>query len=103
MSDRPPATTIEIAIRAAQQLGVPAIILAVLLWLIRDAAVSLHTTVLVPIVQSHTEFLESTRSTLEEIGKTQQQQATTMSEIAAGQREIKAAVTTGKRAGDSGG
>lgn len=103
MSERAPLGSIEIAIKAAQQLGVPVIILAVLLWLIRDAAVSLHSTVLVPIVQSHTEFLESTRATLEEIGKTQQQQATTMSEIASGQREIKAAVTTGKRVGDSGG
>lgn len=100
MSDRQPLTTTEAALRVAERFGVPVVLLAVLLWLLRDAAVTLHGTVLVPIVQSHTEFLDSTRETLGEIGKTQLKQAETLQEIAESQHEIKQAVV--KRTGQHG-
>lgn len=99
MSERQPLTHTEAALRVAERFGVPVVLLAVLLWLLRDAAVTLHGTVVVPIVKSHTEFLDSTRETLEEIGKSQQQQAATMQELAVGQSEIKAAVI--KRTGQT--
>lgn len=73
---------------AAQRFGVPVVVLAAVLWMTREAATSVHNTILVPIVTSHTEFLESTRETLHEIGKTQTQQAETMKELAIGQRDI---------------
>lgn len=102
MSDRPPPSLVDAALRVAERFGVPVVLLGVLLWLLRDAAVTLHGTVVVPIVTSHTEFLDTTRETLEEIGKTQQQQANTMQEIADSQREIRSVIVT-KRTGDSGG
>jgi hypothetical protein len=88
---------VEAAFRVAERFGVPLVLLAVVLWFARDAAVTLHSTVLVPIVKSHTEFLDSTRATLDEIGKTQFKQAETLQAIAADQHEIKAAVV--KKAG----
>jgi hypothetical protein len=85
----------------AERFGVPVVLLAVLVWFLRDAAVTLHGTVLVPIVQSHTEFLDSTRQTLEEIGTTQQQQARTLQELAVGQREIQQAVSRPPKTGSA--
>lgn len=72
----------------AERFGVPAMVLAAMLWMAREAATSVHHTIVVPMIQSHTEFLETTRETLHEIGKTQTQQAETLREIAEGQRDI---------------
>jgi len=96
MSDRP-LSFVEAGFRVAERFGVPVLLLAVMVWFLRDAAVTLHGTVLVPIVKSHTEFLDSTRATLDEIGKTQFKQAETLDAIARDQHEIKAAVV--KRTG----
>jgi hypothetical protein len=100
MSDEPAPSIAEIALRVAERFGLPVVLLAVVLWLIRDAAISIHGTVVVPVVKSHTEFLDATRETLNEIGMSQTQQAKTMQELAAGQREIQQAVTkrTGQQA-----
>lgn len=91
---------VEAAFRLAERFGVPLVLLAVVIWFMRDAAVTLHGTVVVPIVKSHTEFLDSTRETLDEIGKTQFKQAETLQAIAADQHEIKQAVVkkTGEQA-----
>lgn len=83
---------IDTALRLAERLGVPVAVLAVVLWCCREAAISLSQTVLQPIVQSHVEFLDTTRETLKEIGHTQAQQAETLQEIAVGQNEIRQAV-----------
>jgi hypothetical protein len=91
---------VEAAFRVAERFGVPLVLLAVVLWFARDAAITLHGTVLVPIVKSHTEFLDSTRETLDEIGKTQFKQAETLQAIAADQHEIKQAVV--KKTGQHG-
>ena len=91
---------VEAAFRVAERFGVPLVLLAVVLWFARDAAVTLHGTVLVPIVKSHTEFLDSTRETLDEIGKTHFKQAETLQAFAADQREIKQAVV--KKTGQHG-
>jgi hypothetical protein len=91
---------VEAAFRVAERFGVPLVLLAVIIWFARDAAVTLHGTVLVPIVKSHTEFLDSTRETLDEIGKTQFKQAETLQAIASDQREIKQAVV--KKTGQHG-
>jgi hypothetical protein len=94
MTEKAPQTTAEIALRVAERFGVPVVLLCVLLWMIREAATSLNGTVVVPIVKSHTEFLDATRETLTEISKTQTQQADTMKEIADGQKELKFIVTS---------
>lgn len=86
--EKPPLPVVESAFRAAERFGVPVVLLGVMIWLLRDAAVTLHSTVLVPIVASHTEFLASTRDTLGEISSTQSQQAKTMQELAVGQQAI---------------
>jgi hypothetical protein len=91
---------IEAAFRVAERFGVPLVLLAIVIWFMRDAAVTLHGTVVVPIVKSHTEFLDSTRETLDEIGKTQMKQAETLQAIASDQHEIKAAVV--KKTGQHG-
>jgi hypothetical protein len=91
---------VEAAFRVAERFGVPLVLLAVVLWFAREAAVTLHGTVVVPIVKSHTEFLDSTRETLDEIGKTQMKQAETLQAIANDQHEIKAAVV--KKTGQHG-
>lgn len=99
MADDKEVTLLDAVGRIAERFGVPVVLLAVLVWFLRDAAVTLHTTVLVPIVKSHTEFLDTTRQTLDEIGTTQQQQAKTLQEIAVGQREIQQAVSRPPRTG----
>lgn len=93
MSEKAPQTTAEIGLRVAERFGVPVVLLVALLWMIREAATSLNGTVVVPIVQSHTEFLDTTRETLTEISRTQNQQASTMKELAENQRELKIIVT----------
>lgn len=69
-------------------IGIPAGILAVILWMFWQASATLHETVVVPIVESHTEYLKQTSATLRSLGETQVRQAETLQEIAAGQREI---------------
>lgn len=83
---------LDAVIKIAREFGVPCVILACLLWMLREASMSLHGSVVVPIVQSHTEFLDSTRDTLSEISKTQSQQSKTLQEIAISQTEIRHAV-----------
>jgi hypothetical protein len=100
MTEKAPHTTAEIALRVAERFGVPVVLLVILLWMIREAATSLNGTVVVPIVKSHTEFLDTTRETLTEISRTQLQQADTMKEIAENQKELKIIVTS--REGDEG-
>ena len=101
MSDRAPQTKADDAIREAERFGVPVVILAVLLWMIREAATSLNGTVVVPIVKSHTEFLDTTRETLVEISRTQSTQAMTMREIAENQQELKIIVTSRQMEGEA--
>lgn len=76
-----------------ERFGVPVAILAVILWFTREAAVSLHATVLVPVVNSHTEFLEMTQETLLEIGRAQEKQAEAMKELCVGQQQLQHAIT----------
>jgi hypothetical protein len=92
MTDATKQTIVDTAIKVAGDFGVPVVILAAFIWMAREAATTLHGTVVVPIVASHTEFLESTRDTLHEIGRTQAQQAETLKEMAISQIEIKQAV-----------
>lgn len=79
---------IDVAIRVAREFGFPIVMLGVVVFCFREAAVALHQTVLIPVVDSHTTFLRQTSETLTSLGKTQASQAETLQEIAAGQREI---------------
>lgn len=74
--------------RALKDFGVPVVLLAVLLWFLRDAAVAMHKTVVEPVVAAHLEFLRETQKTLGEIGEAQLQQVRTMQEISAAQRDL---------------
>lgn len=86
--------TRETAFAIAERFGVPCVILAIFIWLAREAAVSVHDTVVVPIVESHTEFLASTRETLTTMCSTQERQAETLEELASGQNELKKIIIT---------
>ena len=72
---------LEACIRVAERFGVPVVILAVGIWMTREAAIAIHASVVEPVVKSHVEFLESTKETMH-------QQAETLQELATGQREI---------------
>lgn len=82
------AALLDSILKFGTQLGVPVLVLGVLLWMAREAGVAIYTTAVVPIVEAHTEFLDSTQNTLKEIGAAQRQQAATMEEIVTGQREL---------------
>lgn len=97
MTDEQKQGMIETAIKVAKEFGLPVVMLAVTVYLFREAAISVHQTVLLPMVKSHTEFISSTQETLREIGRSQDKQAETMRELADGQRDIQR--TLGSRAG----
>jgi len=82
------ATTYEFLLGIADRFGVPCLILAAVLWMIRDAGMALHQTVVVPVVQAHTKFLDKTEEALDTIGKSQEKAADTMQAIATGQQRI---------------
>lgn len=92
MTDETKQTLVDVGLRVAERFGVPVVILAFMLWMVREGATTAHQTIILPIVKSHTEFLETTRETLTEIGHTQHQQAMTLQELAAGQRDIQTAI-----------
>lgn len=95
MADEQTATSAyEFFLRLAERFGVPVLILAAVLWMIRDAAVTVNATLLQPVVSSHTRFLEATQDTLKELSKTQDKQAETLSELATGQRDIRQIILT---------
>ena len=86
MSDE--RSTLDIVLRVGERLGVPLLILGAVLYMAREAGVAIYSTAVVPIVEAHGKFLDSTSRNLEEIGTTQRQQAETLQEIAVGQKEI---------------
>ena len=81
-------STLDIVLRIGERLGVPLLILAAVLWMGREAGMAIYNTAIVPLVEAHGKFLDSTSKNLEEIGTTQRQQAQTLQEIAVGQKEI---------------
>ena len=81
MTDDTKQSMLEACIRVAERFGVPVVLLAVGIWLCREAAIAIHGSVVEPVVQSHVEFLEATKHTME-------QQSQTLQELATGQREI---------------
>jgi methyl-accepting chemotaxis protein len=81
-------------LRIAERFGVPVVLLAVIIWLGREAAITLHGSLVEPVVKSHVEFLETTSETLKEISSVQTQQAATLEELAHGQRELTDRVKT---------
>ena len=82
------AELLDAILKFGSQLGVPVLVLFGVLYLAREAGVAIYSTAVVPIVEAHAKFLDSTQATLKEIGTAQRQQAETMEEIVAGQKEI---------------
>jgi len=95
VSDAAPGGLVELAFRVMKEFGLPVVLLAVVIYLFREAAIVVHTTLLVPVVESHTKFLDTTQETLREISTTQSRQADTLEELAAVQREIRQTVAGG--------
>lgn len=85
---------IDTLFKVADRFGVPCVILAVVLYCVREAAIAMHGTVVEPMVKSHVEFLTTTSQTLKEMGKIQEQQAETLDELAHGQRKLNEAITS---------
>jgi len=81
-------------LRIADRFGVPCVILAVVMFFSREAAIALHGTVVEPMVKSHVEFLDTTAETLREIGQVQRKQADTLQELSRGQNELHQVVKT---------
>lgn len=88
---------VDVGIRIAREFGFPCVVLAVIGWWGQMAAVALHETVLVPVVESHTTFLQATSETLSTLSKAQERQADTLEELAAGQAAIRQAIGDGRR------
>jgi len=83
---------VDVGMRIAREFGFPCGVLAVLGYWGQLAAVALHATVLVPVVESHTAFLRTTSETLSTLSRAQERQADTLDELAAGQRELQHAI-----------
>ena len=90
----------ELGIKLLREFGFPCIVLCVLGWWGQLAAVALHETVLVPVVESHTTFLKATSDTLATLSQAQERQAETLEELAQGQTVIQQAI--GARQGAAG-
>ena len=88
------AGVLDTLLRTAERFGVPVVLLGVVIWMGREAAISLHGTLVKPVVESHVQFLEQTSETLKEISQVQGQQAATLEELAHGQRELRERVKT---------
>ena len=86
-------------IKIGERFGVPVMLLIVVLFFAREACVSIHATLLVPIVKSHVEFLQSTSETLHEIQNTEATQATILGELSIGQRAIQQALSGDPKTG----
>lgn len=93
-TDELKAGVLDTLLRTAERFGVPVVLLGVVIWMGREAAISLHGTLVKPVVESHVQFLEQTSETLKEISQVQGQQAATLEELAHGQRELRERVKT---------
>lgn len=91
---------IDVGIRVAREFGFPIIVLLLVMWAFRESAVALHETVLVPVVESHTEFIRDTTATLRSLGDTQERQAGVLEDLAQGQREVLDRLEKPQRQGD---
>ena len=78
----------DLTFRALDRFGVPCVVLAVILYFGREAAIALHDTLVRPVVKSHVEFLEATSETLSEMCEVQKQQAQALDDLAEGQRDL---------------
>jgi hypothetical protein len=83
----------EQGLKIVREFGFPTLVLCVVGWWVHMAAISIHSTVVLPVIKSHTDFMEVTQETLQGLGETQERQAETLPEISNSQREIVEAVT----------
>jgi thiaminase len=49
----------EMFLRFGERFGIPVVLLAIFLWMGREAAISVHRTVVEPVVTSHTKFIDT--------------------------------------------
>lgn len=52
-------TVTETMLRIAERFGVPVVLLAVFIWFAREATIAVHQTVVAPVVESHTRFIDT--------------------------------------------
>ena len=83
----------------AERYGWPIVLLCAVLWFGREACISIQTTLVVPIVEGHLEFLSATSLTLREIEQTQHQLYNSLQEVSLGQRAIQSALSGDPKTG----
>jgi hypothetical protein len=84
---------IDVVFKAAREFGFPTVVLAALGYWLHQVAKALHSTVVIPVVTAHTEFIASTQ-------QTQERQATTLDAMASGrveQTQILREISEGQR------
>ena len=84
--------TIDVTFKADREFGFPTFIICAIGWWLHKAAGVLHSSVVMPVIRSHTDFMSVTQETLKGLGMTQERQAKTLQEISHSQREIVDAV-----------
>jgi len=94
--------SIDVGIRVAREFGFPCFVLCVVGWWVHAAAIAIHSSVVVPVIESHSQFLTATSETLKSLGETQEQQAKALHDLAEGQREIQQVIRRWAT-GDTGG
>lgn len=52
-------TVAETMLKIAERFGVPVVVLGIILWLGREAAISVNRTVVAPVVEAHTKFVDT--------------------------------------------
>jgi hypothetical protein len=77
----------EMFLKAAERFGVPVVLLCVFLWMARETAIAVHTTVVAPVVTSHTKFIDTISEQSKQQTQAMQAQAEAFRELAEAHEE----------------
>lgn len=75
-------TLSEAILKIAERFGVPVVLLGIAIWLGREAAITIHATVVTPVVESHTAFIETICEQAKQQTKAMESQAGAFKELA---------------------
>lgn len=67
--------------RFAERFGVPCLLLFALVWMVREAAIGLHASVVLPVVESHQQFLDTLCTEAQKQTEAMRQQAKSFDEL----------------------
>lgn len=77
----------ETLVKVAERFGVPVVLLGIVIWLGREAAITIHTSVVTPVVESHTQFIETICEQAKQQTKAMESQAGAFKELAEAHEE----------------